>query len=215
MVNRPPPPQWPPLRPYPWYQLLWRRSQRAWWKWRRVAMILVVVGGVAYLVIARHLVSNLPSLVEMPTLVEGVYSGNPLWRRPVSAPNGKPWPRVSGYLEGYAQSNVGGIAAVVVDNSGGRNDLYGKLIDRDQETLKAVRVFFLKAHESMTLKGVVPGRYDVRYLNLDSGRILQAPVIHVTVKRTEDGEHFMGWTVPVYSTVKGKIQHREISRREF
>ena len=40
-------------------------------------------------------------------------------------------------------------------------------------------------------------------------------MIGVTVKRTEGGEQFMGWTVPVYTSVKGEIQHWEISRREF
>lgn len=57
--------------------------------------------------------------------------------------------------------------------------------------------FFPKARESIALERVAPGRDDVRYLNLDSGRISQAPVIRVTVKRTGEGEPFMGSTVPV------------------
>lgn len=147
-----------------------------------MVIILLVVGGVGYLVVARHLVSKLPSLVEMRTLVEGVHSGNVLWRRPMLAPNGRAWPRVSGYVEGYAQLNVGGIATVVVDNSGGGGTA---LLTRCGAAGRSALIQVLLFSPSL------------------------APVIHVTVTRSADGEQFMGWTVPMYASVKGKTQRRE------
>ena len=209
------PVQWPPLKRTPWHRRIWRRAKQGMSSSVRPLVAIAVIGAIGYLVYTRHLISNLPSVVETPTIVEDLLSGNPLWGRPVRAPNGSAWPKESGYIAGYPRLDVGGIANVVIDNTGGRNDLFAKLIDRDQHPPKSVCVVYLRAREHVTLARVLPALYDVRYLNLDSGLIRQSPTFEVARTLSANGERYMGWTIPVYTTVKGSIHHREISQREF
>ncbi len=109
-----------------------------------------------------------------------------------------------------------GPAGVVADNSGSTHSLFVKLIDRDQKSLKAVRVGFLRAHDKLNFERVKPGHYDIRYMNLDTGEIRQSPAFEVTATETDGGQQYTGWTVPLYEDViKGRIYHREITQQEF
>jgi hypothetical protein len=106
-------------------------------------------------------------------------------------------------------------AGVVADNSGSPNDLFVKLIDRDQKPLKAVRVGFLRARDKLNFERVKPGHYDIRYMNLDTGAIKQSPAVEVIGTDADGGLQYTGWTVPLYETIDGKIYHREITEHEF
>ena len=211
-----PPPQWPPLRRrHPALRTMDSIGRLC----GRIAKTIVIVGGISGIAYLVYLSRNSPpktSSIYTPQLPESVLPGkNWLWSRPENAPNGTEWPNDSGYIAGYPRLNVFGQAAVVVDNTGGYNDLFGKLIDRDQQPMAAVRVFFLKAKSSLELKSVKPGHYDIRYMNLDSGRIRQSNIIEVTLKKTPKGEEYMGWTVGLYDVVNGTTFHTDITERNF
>jgi hypothetical protein len=198
--------------------MIWRAAATIRWRARPLGRALLIVAAVlyfGYLLYTREDVANLPSLIRTPTIVERFLHGRPLWERPATAPNGSPWPGMSGYVAGYPRLNVGGLAEVVVDNSGGADDLFVKLIDRDQKPMTAVRVVFLKAGDKVKLDRVQPAHYDVRYRALDTGVIRRSPTIAVSLRVTANGQQYMGWTVPVYETVLGRIHHEEISEREF
>lgn len=178
-----------------------------------VAVTAIVVGAV--FLYSRPDWLRPVSRVLTPIVREPVLPRNPLWARPVAAPNGSPWPTRSDYIAGYPRLNVLGMASVTVDNSGGSSDLFVKLIDRDQKPMKAVRVFLLKAHDEFELYRVTPGRYDVRYKNLDTGQIRKSPKFEVTLKKTAEGEQYNGWTVPVYDVINGTVYHQTITERDF
>jgi hypothetical protein len=148
-------------------------------------------------------------------MYEIVLPRNPLWIRPAKAPNGVPWPVTSDYVAGYPRLNVFGEADVVADNSGSSNDLFVKLVDLDQDPATAVRVGFVGAKDQLSFRRVKPGYYDVRYRNLDTGAILKSPIFEVTVRNTDQGQQYQGWTIPLYSTINGTIYHTEITKLEF
>jgi len=177
--------------------------------------IAAIVGGLGYFWYGhRDSLSPLSSILT-PQFPEQSVPSNPFWDRPAAAPNGSPWPKTSNYVAGYPRLNVAGIADVVADNSGGSNDLFVKLIDRDQTPMKAVRVFFLRSKGQLTLQRVKPGHYDLRYMNLDTGRIQRSTAFEVTFKTTSEGEEYTGWTIGLYDAVDGNTQPEEITQREF
>lgn len=154
--------------------------------------------------------------VVTPTIAELAVPRNPLFDRPTHAPNGAPWPTASGYVAGYPRLAVGGDAEVVVDNTRGQNDLLVKLVRRDAPQPTAVRVVVVRAGKTFPLKRVGPARYDMRYLNLDTGSIYRTDEFEVTAKKRSDGGvEYMGWTVPLYRVFDGTEQHDEITAAEF
>jgi hypothetical protein len=206
---------WPSLDRRPWYRRLWARIRSG---VRRAAVAVLwigILGGIAYAVYTRPRSTDPARIVHTPTIPERVILGNPLWHRPSAAPNGTQWPGESGYIAGFPRLNVGGLADVTVENSGGASDLFAKLIDRGQTPAVAVRVFLVKAGDKLTLHRVKPGHYDVRYMSLDSGLIRRTPDFEVTLTKTARGEQYQGWTVPVYEVIDGTIHHEEIDSREF
>lgn len=210
-----PPLRWPPLK---------RRAAplRAWDRVRRftrqnglnLLYVAVAVGIVGYWYKHRYDPSTVSTILT-PNAIDDALHVNPLWRRPSTAPNGKPWPVVSRLLEGYPQLNVSGRASIVADNSGGTADMFVKLIDRDRVPMTAVRVGFVTAKGELTMRKVKPGHYDLRYMNLFNGRIRKSEPIEVTLKTTENGQEYMGWRIGMFGVIDGDAQHEDISAKEF
>ena len=172
----------------------------------RYLAIAALFGGVAYCV-------RYPSVLNR-ILNQPIFHRKLIWSRPAAAPNGSPWPARSNYVAGYPRLNVSGIAKVTADNSGGPSDLLVKLVDLDNRQ-RVVRVFFVKANDEFTLRDVKPGHYDVRYLNLDNGRIRESQLFEVTLRKTPKGEEYMGWTVGLYDVINGTSHHKDITERDF
>ena len=149
---------------------------------------------------------ELPPLRQFPWW-DAITPPNLFWKRPAIAPNGKPWPRGSEYIEGYAKTNVAGGASVVIDNSGSLDDVFVKLYYRDHNPMVPARVALVRAKAKFTFKQVQPGHYDVRYLDLTTGVIKQSMPIEVTEQR--------GWVVGLYGVREGTQHHREIRERDF
>ncbi len=210
-----PPLRWPPLRRRNAGLRALDAIRRACHRWVRPVVIVLCTTGIGYFLYLKR--EDLPatSIVYTPQIIENLLPRNPLWTRPKAAPNGSAWPKESNYVTGYPRLNVFGRAAVIADNSGNNNDLFGKLIDLDQQPVTAVRVFFVKAKSTMTLQSVKPGHYDIRYMNLDTGRIRQSNKVEVTVKKTSRGEEYMGWTIGLYDIVNGNTYHKDISEKDF
>lgn len=184
-------------------------------RWAVNSIAILIVAGLAFAWYSSPKLRSQTSSILTPTIPETALPPNPFWRRPLKAPNGSAWPEKSDYVAGYPRLNVLGPAQMVADNSGGSNDLFVKLIDRDQKPAKAVRVFHLKAKDKLALARVKPGHYDIRYMNLRSGRIRRTGAFEVTLKQTPRGSEYMGWVVPLYEVVTGTTYHPEISEREF
>ena len=205
--------QWPPLtKRGVTAQIRIRRFVVAVGKY---AVLVLLVSGLGYALYRGNQMAPRDAGVFTPRFRELRLPSNPLWTRPETAPNGTPWPADSNYIAGYPRLNVFGLAVVVADNTGGSSDLFVKLIDRDQQPMKAVRVFLLKERAKLELHRVKPGHYDVRYQNLSTGRIRRSSVINVKLTKTAAGEQYVGWTVGLYEVLSGNTYHDDISERDF
>jgi hypothetical protein len=83
------------------------------------------------------------------------------------APNGEPWPDASGYLSGFAVDNEGSGMEISVDNGDNGSPVLVKVFDLERRT--NVRHVYVKANEQLTVDKLAPGRYAVRYQNIESG----------------------------------------------
>ena len=195
---------------------------RAWdrWRWRirgaaRYLVAAALIGGICFYWWTHVYDPTAPSSILTPSLWDDATHVNPFWRRPTKAPNGRPWPIKSSYLEGYPRLNIGGQAGVVADNSGGANDLLVKLIDCDRVPMVAVRIGFVKAKGELQMEQVKPGHYDIRYLNLGNGRIRKSDPFEVTLKATAKGMEYMGWRIGLFAKVDGNAHHEDIGPGDF
>ena len=85
----------------------------------------------------------------------------------MTAPNGEPWPQLSGYVEGYPVANEGEEMQVMVDNTANSSPVFVKVYDLDRRS--NVRHVYVLAHESMAVEKLAAGKYEVRYQNIEAG----------------------------------------------
>jgi hypothetical protein len=85
-------------------------------------------------------------------------------QRPVFAPNGEPWPLLSGYVPGYKVANQGGSTRVLVDNSANGSDVFVKLFDVAQR--QEVRYVLVLAGQKFTIDNLITSHYEVHSVNL-------------------------------------------------
>ena len=62
---------------------------------------------------------------------------------------------------------------------------------------------------------MTPGHYDVRYKNLDTGQVRKSQKFEVSLKKTSEGEQYMGWTVGLYDVINGTVYHETITEKNF
>ncbi|MBI3697768.1 MAG: J domain-containing protein [Acidobacteria bacterium] len=136
----------------------------------------------------------------------------PSYVRPALAPNGEPWPAVTGYIHGYQELHTDGLSSVRVDNSQNDSDVFAKLVE--QERL-AVRVFFIRAREQFTVANVRDGSYDIRYKDLDSGVISKSEAFDLKAILVGDRIQYSQMQLTLYKVRGGNIRMETISEEEF
>lgn len=139
--------------------------------------------------------------------------------KPVQRPtddNGHPFPTKSGYLKGYPALLAGSYSSVTVDNSQNDSDVFVKLFSLDTTPPKAASVFFIRAHDSFTVKNIKPGNYDAtRYRDLTSGALSRTEQFNLKEVRTARGVQFSRLTLTLYKVLDGNMQIQPISEGEF
>jgi hypothetical protein len=85
-------------------------------------------------------------------------------QRLVVAPNGEPWPLLSGYVPGYKVANQGGSTRVLVDNSANSSDVFVKLSDVAQN--QDVRHVLVLAGQKFTIDNLMASHYEVHSVDL-------------------------------------------------
>ncbi|MES3013051.1 MAG: J domain-containing protein [Pseudomonadota bacterium] len=135
--------------------------------------------------------------------------------RAPAAPNGRPWPSQSGYVDGYPLTNTGGLSEVLVDNAGNDTDMFAKLVSLDGPSALPVRTFFIAARSRFTLSGLTIGTYDLRYRNLASGGLLRSPAFILEEVRTAGGTQHSMPTMKMYKTSDGSLQTYSLGDAEF
>ncbi len=138
----------------------------------------------------------------------------PVQQRPTDD-NGVPFPTKSGYLKGYPALSLGGYSSVTVDNSQNNSDVFVKLFSLYTTPPKAARVFFIRAHDTFTVKNIKSGNYDVRYRDLTSGVLSRTEQFHLQEVRTKRGFQFSRLRLTLYKVLDGNMQIQPISEGEF
>ena len=139
----------------------------------------------------------------------------PEYTRAALAPNGEPWPTNSGYLDGFEQQNSGGRSNLTVDNSKSESDALVSVYDHVHD--RPMRVFFLRGGDQFTATELLPGEYDVRNMDLDSGVISRSEPFEFREIHDQDGVHWHDSTVRLYKErdPKHAIRFETIGPNEF
>ena len=138
--------------------------------------------------------------------------------KPVGRPtddNGVPFPTKSGYLKGYPTVLLGSYSSVTVDNSQNDSDVFVKLFSLNTTPPKAASVFFIRAHDTFTVKGIKRGNYDVRYRDLTSGVLSRTEQFNLKEVRTARGVQFSKLRLTLYKVLNGNMKTQPISEGEF
>lgn len=132
-----------------------------------------------------------------------------------TAPNGEAWPATADYVAGYPQLRRGGLSSVTVDNSSNSSDKFVKLVYiGDAETLP-VRQFFIPAGQMFTVEGVLPGQYDVRYMDLETGGLSRSEAFDLEEIEGPTGTQYSTTTLTLYSVANGNLQTYPLDPNEF
>lgn len=100
--------------------------------------------------------------------------------RPYAAPNGNPWPKESGYIDGYPLGFGRASYQLYVDNALNSSDVYAQLwLEGIDEPL---RHFFIAERSYFVLTQLNPGDYTIRYQQLDAGETLVSENIRINAK---------------------------------
>lgn len=135
--------------------------------------------------------------------------------RPNAAPNGKVWPKNSGYISGYPQLNKTGLSTVKIDNGGNDADVYVKLVvDPDGDSI-AVRHLFIPAGGTFTVRSVRAGAYDIRYRDLNSGRLSRSESFYLEQVAEPNGTRYSNLTMTLYKVRGGNMKTFGITESEF
>lgn len=144
-----------------------------------------------------------------------IVATKPGYDRPKTAPNGVPWPTVSGYVPKYKQLNKGGYSKVTIDNTKNDADVFVKLIDLNGPEAFPVRVFFISKFGKFTLSDIKAGVYDIRYLDLDTGQIARSEQFQVEEIKTYNGVEYSTMTMTLYKVRNGNMHTYSIPESEF
>jgi hypothetical protein len=157
---------------------------------------------------------------EMPVNTSGGESSNlsaspktpkVAYVRPKTADNGQPFPATSGYIKKYSQKANDGYSSLTIKNDENDSDVFVKVFDLNTSKPKPVRFFFVRAHESFTAEKITPGKYDVRYRDLDSGGMTKTQDFQLT--ETETNHSVL--TMTLYKVADGNMQTEAIGDEAF
>jgi hypothetical protein len=135
--------------------------------------------------------------------------------RPPAAPNGKPWPQRSDYVEGFPVLHADGLSEVIVDNSKNDVDMFAKLVSLDGSRTVIVRNFLVMAHTSFVVHNLSMGSYDLRYRNLTTGDLQRSQLFEVEDVKTAGGMQHSTVKMPLYASQNGNMQTFALSESEF
>lgn len=139
----------------------------------------------------------------------------PVYVRPITAPNGQPWPTYAGYVTGYQRLHADGLSTVTVDNTRNDSDVFVKLVSLDGARAYPVRQFYIPAFGSFTLNRVTAGTYDIRYRDLSKGSLSRSEAFSLEEIQTYDGVQYSNITMTLYSVRNGNMQTYGLSEAEF
>ena len=162
--------------------------------------------------------SEPPPYISEPTRADasaGTSATQATYSRPLTAPNGSPWPTIAGYIRGEPLLRNNGLSTVTVDNGQNSSDVFVKLVAIDANASLPVRLFFIPANSQFQTGNLDAGEYDVRYMDLDDGSLVRSESF--TLKQFEDagGTRFSNITMTLYKVSNGNMQTYPLAPGEF
>jgi len=135
--------------------------------------------------------------------------------RPATAPNGYPWPKHASYLNGTQQLHTGGLSSVTIDNTRNSSDVFLKLVSLRATNSYPVSLCFIPAFSQFTIRGVLHGRYDVRYKDLSTGGLSKTEEFLLQETKTFSGTEYSDLTLTLYKVINGNMHTETIDESEF
>lgn len=140
----------------------------------------------------------------------------PVYIRPVTAPNGKPWPVIADYIKGLPKKFTNGHSEITIDNGQNGSDMFVKVVAvSDTAPDFPIRQLFISARGSFVVKNVRPGSYDIRFENLDTGSKSGSPTFELTETRVPEGIEYSRYEITLYTVADGNLQMHPLSDDEF
>lgn len=142
-------------------------------------------------------------------------ASRPIYTKPLTAPNGNPWPTTAAYIQGYDVLHRSGLSALTVDNSQNNSSVHVRLWSLDAANPYAVRNFFIPAYSSFTVDKLSAGNYDVRYRDMDSGTLTKSEQFILKEIKQYDGIQYSNVSMTLYKVQNGNMQTTGINESEF
>jgi hypothetical protein len=139
----------------------------------------------------------------------------PSYVRPTTAENGQPFPATSGYIKKYPLKANDGYSSLTIKNDENDSDVYVKVFDLNKSKAKPVRYFFVRARESFTAEKITPGKYDVRYRDLNSGSMTKTPEFQFTETKENGSIKYSDMTMTLYKVANGNMHTEPIDEETF
>jgi hypothetical protein len=127
-----------------------------------------------------------PAPANMPTYV-----------RPSRAPSGEAWPTESGYIPGFKVLFNDGQSTVTLDNSANSSDVYLKLYAYRDARSFTVRWVYVKGGDAFTVRDLRPGRYEIRYRDLDNGIVTRSEPFELRENTVAEGTRITAVRIPL------------------
>lgn len=223
---------WPPRKTRPFSFTIVVRHLRQWdprWLLIGTAFIVAVSGAVAlgrtvhhYYLAAQSEVTSAPLSRESITPIENAIAADPHSQSPVNDPRftnpltGRPWPKRAAYLSGFEKLATEGYSSVTVDNSKNTSDVFLKLVSvENRQQSKVVRVCFIPARATFTFYRITPGRYEMRYQEVEDGACLKTETFVLSESKRAQGGECTRLRVPLYGLAGHSIGLLQSDEREF
>jgi hypothetical protein len=139
----------------------------------------------------------------------------PSYVRPTTADNGQPFPSKSGYIAKYPKKATNGYSSLTIKNDQNDSDVFVKVFDLNAKKPRPVRVFFIRAHESFTAKEITPGKYDVRYRDLNSGSHAKSQDFELVETKKNQQIEYSNMTMTLYKVAHGNMKTEDIDPQDF
>jgi hypothetical protein len=139
----------------------------------------------------------------------------PTYVRPTTADNGQPFPTRTGYIKKYPKKATNGYSSLTIKNDQNDSDVFVKVFDLNTKKPRPVRVFFIRAHESFTAKEITPGKYDVRYRDLNSGSHAKSQHFELVETKKNQEIRYSNMTMTLYKVANGNMKTEDIAPQDF
>jgi len=179
----------------------------------RIAAALAAVAVLG--TIAAGIISNpgLISRVRLTGLNELTKDHNYL--RPTTAPNGQAFPEATGYITGYEQKNANGNSTLLIDNTRNEHDVYLKLLVYGENKTAAVRHIFIKAKTDFKIDTIAPGKYEVKYIDLEAGLGGRSVSFDMSESNSVAGLKGTDLKITLKTAINGVLSVEPVSVEEF